>query len=318
MVDESKLAKEIEELENTIFGEVEVEEHSKETELEVEEIIESLSTDNTLDTEDSEINTELIVEEEKPKKRTNWRKRYTDLQSYADSTKYEMSQELREMQEQLHFANQEVETLKAKEKRPKSSLSELLTQQDKDMLGDETVDSLSSATKKVIDQSVNPLKEELKKERERRHLAEQKSMQDAKRVEYVEFEEELIKLSPEYAELNKDQKFTRWLSMKDTYSKASRFSLLRHAEKGRDALAVSRFFNEYLELTAPKVDDLREQVAPNSSSSTSIPGNTKDKVWTKAEMDSTYAAIRSGEVSHEKGLKLMSAIEDAVLSGRVQ
>lgn len=320
MSDVSTLEEEIKEMESKIFGTEEVVDDPEKQDLETADSAEATTEDSTLADEDSSTeNVPAVEDEEKPKKkRTNWRKRYTDLQSYSDSTKYEMEQEVSTLKEQLMYVNQELAAMRVKNAPPKPTISELLSQDDKDMLGADTVDSLSSATEKVIDQSVNPLREELEKEREKTRKLEEASLTAQRKKEYAKFKTELDSLAPNAKKLNEDSAFVKWLQMKDTYSSHSRFNLLRQAEKARDAFAVSRFFNEYTEANKPKEDILREQVAPNSSSTPATPQDSKEKVWTHAEMDSVYTNIREGKYTPEQGQKLMSDIEDAVLSGRVR
>lgn len=317
-----KLEKEIEELNKMIFTEETSEEHPEQIDTEEEEITADLSDEVTQEVEDFEELTEVeVVEEEKPKKRVSWKKRYQDLQSFADSRKNVLESQVRGYKEEMLALKEQVDSLKdaIAEKHPTTKMNTLFSQEDIDMLGEDTVNSLSSATERVLEERLNPLKSELQKEKERRREAEKKQLINDKKVAYSKFLGKLGELAPNYESLNKDVGFNQWLALGDEHSGYPRSKLLLDAERSGNVFEVARMFNDYNKLINPNEEVLRAQVAPNSSSSAATPmTNRKKKVWTTDEIDIVYEKIRTGKIPSDKAQKFKDVIQDAVLDGRVQ
>ena len=324
MYDEGKvvsdLEKEIEEMEKALFTEAEDEGHPQEEESEESEGTATTDFEDTLNTEAPSFEEEVGVatEEKRTKKtRVSWKNRYRDLQSYADSRDNEYKSRIQSTEEQNLILLKRLESLESKKESPVTEMSSYFTQEDKDMLGEDTVSSLSSATEKAIEERLAPLKSQLKSETTRRIKAEEKRLKDSRTSTYNEFLDELNSLVPDYKKYNADRGFNQWLALRAEGSKVSRSVLLRNAESAGDAERVSQFFDAYKKLTTnPNEEVLKAQVAPDSSSSPATTTDKRKKMWTRTEWEETYDKVRF--MSRDKGSKLMEALDDALLDGRVR
>lgn len=259
-----KLDQEIEELENMIRGtssspEVIVEDTAQVVEDPVEVQEETVPVSGSADTFDFD----TTSEEDQGSKRTAWKqeylaleKRYKKLRSTTDMKLHQLRTEKGDLLNHISFLEGKVNELSNRITSMSDSQDNLLSSYTSDeidiMGGPEEVEKQLNFTKKVIEQKVKPIQEELErtKEENRKKLA--KAAEDEKLKAYNSFMFRLGEMVPEYETINKNPDFLKWLDGYDSESAYSRLERLRSAQRDGDVPMVASFFTRWVESKSNK------------------------------------------------------------------
>lgn len=271
------------------------------------------------------------VEPEEPQpqkpKRTNWKKRFTNYKSSTDATIYGLRKELMDMKQSLADLMQENQRLSAVKREEQGDLFEgAFTQEDEETFGTEGLDVVKKAAKVAIERQVKPLQEELQRQNQRNIQQTQAAIERDRNLAYQEFLGRLETLVPDYAALNKDQKFVQWLKGADDYSGYSRQQLLQQAERVGDVARVADFFLEYQQnqsavqqQTVP--ESVRRHVTPVGSGGQGPAPRQKEQkgYYRQSDIDKFYSDVMKGRYEGQQSVILATekAIEEAAVEGRI-
>lgn len=124
----------------------------------------------------------------------------------------------------------------------------------------------------------------------------------------------------DWAKINDDKAFHKWLEETDELTGYRRQDLLSQAEQARDADRVAKFFKAFKKTSNKQVADttaaLETQVTPNNTKTPNTP-STK-RTWTRAEIREFYERVRRGMVSDKDAIAIESDIHAASVEGRVR
>ena len=262
--------------------------------------------------------------------RTNWKKRFVNFKKSADSTISSQRREILDLRaelDQMKLQFYQMQT-KAEQEGQGDLFDGVFSPEDEDTFGAEGLDVVKKAAKVAIERQLNPLKEELKKQREL-SLKEQASRTQAERkAEYDKFLSRLETLVPEYAALNVDPGFLRWIKEPDDASGVIRGDLFRRAEASRDVGRVADFFKQYQgKVSAVKAPnrvnkDMERHITPmgsGGSGSSSRKRQTEEGYIRQSDIDKFYADMMKGRYKNQPDVirATEAVIERATRDNRV-
>lgn len=301
-----ELNKEIEELEKAMTGEPTVEKPTT--------LAESLEVSPPAEPG--------LSEPEKKPQRTNWKQRYTKLRSHHDSLVFDLRSELAATKERgvkLSTDNMELSD-KLKDLSSKAAVEDTsyFTTEERDVLGEDAISALTKATRKMTDQAINPLQEQLNKERTLRIEMEKKEATQAKAAVVNTFLSKLGTLVPNFAEMDIDPAFGAWMEEQDPVSGYTRKQLFKRAEANGDVGRVAGFFTEFKR----REDPLAEHVTPTGTT-TSVQTqliSEDSKVISRAYVDNFYNKAARGEFKNNMSAfrKEEALIDKAAMEGRIK
>lgn len=124
----------------------------------------------------------------------------------------------------------------------------------------------------------------------------------------------------DWAKINDDKAFHKWLEETDELTGMRRQDLLSQAEQARDADRVAKFFKAFKKTSSKQVADsslaLETQVAPNANKTPNTPG--AKKIWSRGEIAEFYRRMRAGQVSDKDAVAIESDIHAASVEGRIR
>jgi len=275
---EEKLKKDIEEMEavsgnqledsTTTEEEVQEKEVKQPTDSHSDEVNEEVIVDET--TKDFELdNSEAIHEEDakeevdQSKPRANWKKRYTTYKSKTDTTIYKLRQDNARLNEYNISLNSKVDALDKKlESLSKSSSDALsnLSEEERDLLGDDTVISLQ----KLVDAQIAPLKAQLEEARKQNLESRKAKAEENQAMANNSFIERLSDLVPDYDQIDTDPKFLEWMEGTEVESGLTRKYIFKQAQSIGDVNRVASYFNTFK--GAKKVNPLEKHISPTKTS----------------------------------------------------
>lgn len=124
----------------------------------------------------------------------------------------------------------------------------------------------------------------------------------------------------DWAKINDDKAFHKWLDETDELTGMRRQDLLSQAEQARDAERVAKFFKAFKKTSNRQATEtntaLETQLAPNNTKTPSTP--SAKKLWTRAEIKEFYDRMRRGQVPDKDAVAIEADIHAASIEGRVR
>lgn len=329
MAKERTLAAEIEAAEKKIYGDhadeasaIASEETSEETEEqstesaggEAEDSTQEEELDVTTASDEDEDDTDDDATSTEPKKRVSWKKRFVNYKASSDATITGLRQErlydrerIAELEDQIReFATKLAATSQ------KDPYDGLFTQEEIDLIGEDTLRAMQKANQAALDAKVKPLQEQLDKEAQHRRKLEEQERKREEQALGQQFLTKLGKLVPDYQTIDTDPKFLKWMTEQDEYSGYPRELIFKRAHANGDVRRVAEFFQEFKETTKP-VNKLEDKVTPNSSRASTPPKQrqqtNKPKI-TQRFILNFYDDVSRGK--YRKRQKEQLAIEKAI------
>lgn len=301
----SDLEKEIEALENEVFGTPE--EESTE-EVKAESVIQETTTQ---------------PQEDYFQKWKESEKRFNNYKGSTDLTIRDLRSDLASAKGK--YANLQLslsDALKRITELESKSASSVFTDEDKDILGESAVDSISKGVDKMLESKLKPLQDEV--DRSRKALAE-KELQEAKnlaRTSYDKFISRLEKAVPDFEDVNVSPGFISYMKGIDELSGYPREYLFKKAEEALDVSRIAGFFKEFKDMTQEKKNPLEAAITPTGTSSSSAPTKSDNETQiTRKFIEDFYNEFSRGKFKGKKGREEAARIEDmidrAVMSGQV-
>lgn len=182
------------------------------------------------------------------------------------------------MQQNLADARDAIDTLRTQVDELQKSASpqqSAFSQEDRDVLGEETVGNVEKAIHQAVSSATAPLQSELlqmkKAERDRLRRAAQANQQSA----YNAFTQRLSELVPDYPTINVDPDFVKWLKEVSPYSGAVRMTHFHQAENAGDVERVAQFFVEFKQLKQQQTQMLDQSLTPTGQGGGGAAPNTQ-------------------------------------------
>jgi hypothetical protein len=269
-----------------------------------------------------------IEEEGEKKKRENWKKRHINYKSATDITIRDLRLEVADLRGDLAGLMETIQTERSlKREVPSDPFDGVFTQEDKDTFGADGLDVVKRATSSVLEKQVKPLQDRLDVAEKFRAEELKRKASATKASEYDSFLGNLSILVPNYAELNTDAEFLKWMGTPDPYSGLERGSLFRRAEAARDVARVAEFFVEYtsaLETPEAPPDEMDKHITPVGSSSAAPvapQSNEPDgEVLLSSEIDTFYDDVMKGRYKGRQSevLAIEARIDTAAMKGNIR
>lgn len=208
----------------------------------------------------------------------DWEKRFKQFKPKADRTIHTLRRDNASLNTRLAELMKEVNDLRTS--LDAMSLGDapdidILTAEDKTLLGEDTAEVFQKGVKEYVNQAVDPLKQQLKEEKEKRVQDQQKYAKDLKEKEVEDFTTALSQIVPDYVDIDTDPLFHEWLNGLDD-SGFPRWDLFRLASQNREASRVAKFFTDY---KAHKGSDLEAHLTPAGSSSNIPTSSGNEPAW---------------------------------------
>jgi enoyl reductase-like protein len=151
--------------------------------------------------------------------------------------------------------------------------------------------------------------------------------QTGRNVGEMTFEQKLLRLVPDFDQVNTDERWVTWLDEFDPMVRGPRRTLAQQAFESGDAEGVAHYVRLFRELNAPgqKVEDrkneLEKQVTPTrSQSKQTLNSDSSKRVYSKAEANQVWDKIQdlSSVQRYDEANKLEAEISAAYVEGRVR
>ena len=289
MTDLTKLESEIESLEKGVFGNPSTEEVDSTETKEVEEGVVSGESGDKNDNDDSFSDDEPIVQEtltipeeehqDKPT-RNDWKgkynaldKRFRNLKASNDSTIFELRTELSktikqssELSGKVNELSKELSSLKSKE----DIYRDLLNEEERDIIGEDTLNSFKKLNKAAVDSAVGPLQAQLEEERKFREEGAIANAEAQQKAASTNFLNRLGDIVSDYAVYDSDPGFLKWMDGYDELTGGVRKTLFKNAQSIGDVGRVAQFFIEFKKLKDVGKSQLEQKITPATSASRTV------------------------------------------------
>lgn len=257
--------------------------------------------------------------------------RYVKLRQASDHYKFESKQQIAALQQKLADSYEQLEAFRQQlstiqQEQQQNSIAGVFSQEDIDVLGEGTITNFQKAINQAVEAATNPLQTELlqMKKAERERLKQQ--AQTNANVAYQTFEGRLAQLVPDYAIINVNPEFVKWLNQPSTYGGGPRMTFFRNAESNGDVERVAQFFVEFKQLTEAPQQMLEQSVMPTGQggggaapAQVNAPPANQPRVFTKQFINQFYDDDIAGKYKGKEALrdKLDQEIDLALAEGRV-
>jgi hypothetical protein len=263
-----------------------------------------------------------------PAPEENWERKFHSLQGKYDAEVPRLSQQVRDMGQQLQALIAENTQLKAAPApaAPAAKQEVLVTDKDTEAFGSDLIDLADRIAKQnmaVYEADRRAMAAEIKELKGMVGSVGQKQQMTTEQV----FWRDLGSAVPDWEAINKDQAFIAWLGEVDPVYGMPRQAGVDNAFDRLDAPRMAAIFNAYKTLTGtarpPKTpsQELSSQVAPTRSRNTPAPTGgdaPQGKVWSQQEIADFYNAKRRGYMDDKEAARTEQEIESAVAEGRVR
>lgn len=296
------------------------------------------------DSENLESDTSIAQEEEQATdneepsvtpQRNNWKKdyqqldkRFRNLKASNDSTIFSLRKDLANalknegtIRTKLGEANNELNQMKSKV----DIYSDLLSDDEKDILGEDTLSSFKKLNKAAVDSAVAPLREQLEEARKERDARAQEAASSHEQQASSNFLSRLGDLVPDYNTLDTNPEFLNYMKNVDEFTGDQRESIFKRAQSIGDVGRVAQFFIEFKKLKNAGKDALNKRVTPSTSASaqtsrtTTTNNSPKKQYVSMAGYDKFCSDVSKGRYKgREKEVKqIEAAVALAHSEGRI-
>lgn len=274
-------------------------------------------------------NTEQVTEEaseEAKKKRNDWKKRYVNYKASTDSTLHQQRQEILRFQETNLDLSKQVDSLAkqvAELSTKEFNASDLVSQEQREIVGEETLDVLNKLNKAALESQVNPLKAQLESEKQQRLEAAELKLKEDKEAQGLSFIQKLAGIMPDYAEIDANPQFINWMSEAEPDSGLTRKYIFKQAQTLGDVGRVAGFMREFKQITKSPERVLESQITPTKEPVSPQPNTqvTNEKtIWTTKGIDAFYDDVIRGKFrgTNKERLAFERDIDLAIQEGRVR
>lgn len=295
------------------------------TELTDDVTTQDTSEDLTADTHEEESNTQEKTKRTSWKTEAEtWKKRFVNYKTSTDSKIFSLRQHIASLEKSRLELEDKISTIsitsKSVTKEEDEAIAKILSEDERELLGDDVIDLIKKLNKVAVESAVAPLKKELTDAKKAANKVEEEWIQTETKSRMDVFKDKVKSLVPNYETYLGDKKFIEWMNSVDTYSPSIRADLFRAAEQLYDARRVAQFFTEYKELTTASRSNttLDDNISPVQSA-TSSTISQKSPIIKRAFIDKFYDDCVKGRYRgrETERKQIEKQIESAVLQGRI-
>lgn len=318
MTRSEKMLKEEKELEDKLFGTPEAKPTS-----EADATSELKPTDETPAPQEGLVapKVEPVQDEVKAplQEEENWELRFKNLRSSRSENLYKTKSQLAAALETITTLQQDVRKLQAQQ--PKIDPFEgVFTDEDKEALGDTTVDVMRKATEKATEAATAPLKAQLEQERTARESQTKLTAQQMKQEAYNIMVSRISKAVPDWELVNYDPEFKKYMDLPDLDGTA-RKTYFTEAESQGNAAQIIRYMQDYKAQAKP-VDKLAGKVTPTGEDAGANPPQLEEKeeIMSRAFINQFYDDLNRGKYQgkHSEAQQIEASIDLAHKERRVR
>ncbi len=268
---------------------------------------------------------EPVIQEQVKKPRTNWKKRFTNYKSSTDATIYDLRRDLARRSEEVLGMKKNIDDLRSiilknQAESKKDALDSVLTEEDREILGNEAVDTLKKVTSAAVNNAVSPLKKELEEAKERSAIAEKDKIDAEWQKANLSFRKRLGKQIPDFEEINIDPNFMKYMDKIDPVSGYTKARLFKIAEHSGDVGRVASFFKEFKKSSLNEEHNqiLDENITPVASNTSKNTGTDKTPI-SKEFIDNFYKDCIKGVYNGRESerVKINTKIDNALANGEI-
>jgi len=256
-----------------------------------------------------------------------WKQKYKTLQGMYDAEVPRLHQQVKDLTGELHSLKESVETAnkkveEAEEQAEYERLRNLVTDEDRQEFGDDLI----AVQRKVAREETAELFKQLEAVKSENLKLKELLEYTGSKVTQTSFEQELHRLVPDFAQVNTDPAWIKWLDEHDPLLRAPRRVVAEKSYSEGDANAVAHFvslFKESLQTAEPakKVvnQELESQIQPSKSASSPSTSAAKGKTYTNDQIRKLFVRVtqlnKVGKLDEAR--KLEAEIDSAYMEGRV-
>lgn len=291
---------------------------------EIAEMEKTLSTPTEEPTESTEVEEPKLETESTDKVIAQLRKelaasnkRFNNYKPRTDITIRDLRNELLNLRSEITNLQAENAKLKA-DSTPIKNVGSYFSEEEREILGETTVEALDRSVKDIVDSKVAPLQKQLELERKEKLELIKARKANAANEARENFANQLRAVVPDFEDIigNKDFRL-RWIKEVDPMSGITREQLFTRAESDGDISRVASFFKDYKKETKSGAETLEEHVTPAGvSGDTSAVSNTSSSEFDINErfIDKFYDDLTKGSNKYKgkKGQELARRTEAAI------
>lgn len=244
---------------------------------------------------------------EEPSKHSSYEHRFKVLQGKYNSEVPRLSAENKELKQSLKSLQDQLDDLKAAK-----SVQPLVKPEEIEEYGEGLID----VARRVAQEELAKKDAQIKKLEAKLEALEGVTTKTVEKDFFTSLTEKVS----DWAKVNDDKSFHKWLDETDELTGMRRQDLLSQAEQARDADRVAKFFIAFKKTSQKQAskssEALAEQVAPTATRTPNTPQSKK--IWTRAEISEFYRRARTGEVSEKDQIAIESDIHAASIEGRIR
>ena len=232
---------------------------------------------------------------------------------------------MKQLTDELSNFREEMTAKKEVPTKPKEKVS-LVTDADREEFGED----LLNVQRKVAQEVAQDYEEKLEQQNSVIKALQDKIAGTDKQVGETQFSQRLVNLIPDFAQVDKDERWVEWLNEYDPMLNGPRRVLAQEAFDKSDADSVAHYVKLWRQSFAePEVDpragrqaELEKQVAPNRSANSvdTKKVGKEAKIYSEREVNGAWTKIRNLNTkgSYDEAAKLEADITAAYLEGRVR
>lgn len=248
------------------------------------------------------------------------KERYSGLRSSRDTRAAELEAQIASLHGEMATMQEQLTKAQATQPQTKDP-SEYLSEDERDVLGDEALNVIAKLTQRMaqdtVTNAVQPVAGQVQSlSQERAQDKEMARKREAAKANTA-FVERLKGIVPNVTEIDNDPKFGQWLDGYDEMSGRRRRDIAMNAKQAGDVQRLAQFYQEW----AQGSRDPRESMTSPTPSNASPTPNTspQGKIWTRQEVSETYKALSLGKVKDpQEAQRLRSEILAAQREGRIR
>ncbi len=255
----------------------------------------------------------------------DFKQKYSTLRGKYDAEVPRLHQQVREMAEATKQLQEELKALKVEPTKPKEKVS-LVTDADRAEFGEELLDVQRRVAKEVSQE----YEDRLEKQDAIINSLQDKLADTGNQVGEMGFSQRLTNLVPDFAQIDKDERWVAWLNEHDPMLRGPRRVQAQQAFDAGDAEAIAHYVGMWKETfaspsepaTPSRQTELEKQVAPNRSANSVRTQSTSQssKVYSPTQVDNAWNKVRSLNTTgkYEAAEKLEAELTAAYMEGRVK
>ena len=254
-----------------------------------------------------------------------WKQKYRTLQGMYDKEVPTLHSQVKELKAQL-------DTLKADKaqavEQAKAARKQLVTDEDVQTFGEDLIEVQRKVAREVSAEFEDRLEAMQAENAKLREALEGTTGE----VRQSSFKAELLRLVPDFEQVDSDPDWVKWLDSVDPILRAPRRTVAQQAYASGDAQAVAHYVNLFRQQQAPAVveppattkptkqQELERQIQPTRTAPSATPTSQKGKTYTNSEIQQMFKRITQlGNMGKfDEANKLEAEIDAAYVQGRVQ